>query len=126
MPKSIVCLFPLLLFIGGCSVYMAASKEGVDVETLNQCKTRACLVAYGAKPLKTTKLAPNTEVFKVLKPHGSTTRAVMHGLLDVATLGIWEVAGTPIEGSFDRDKYYLIHVVYVPGTEEIKQMALAR
>ncbi len=126
MVRSIVYLFPVLLLVGGCSVYMAASKEGVDVETLNQCKTRACLIGDGAKPLKVANLPHNTEVFKVLKHHGSTTRAVMNGLLDVATLGVWEVAGTPIEGSFDRNKYYLIQVVYVPGTQDIKQMALAR
>ena len=66
---------------------MAASKEGVDVETLNQCKIRACLIGDGAKPLKAANLPHNTEVFKVLKPHGSTTRAVMNGLLDVTTMG---------------------------------------
>jgi hypothetical protein len=126
MGRSVVYLFPVLLLVGGCSVYMAASKEGVDIETLGQCKLRACLIGDGAKPLKTANLPPNTEVFKVLKPHGSTTRAVMNGLLDVATFGVWEIAGTPIEGSFDRNKYYLIRISYIPGTQNIKEMALAR
>jgi hypothetical protein len=50
----------------------------------------------------------------------------MHGLLDVATLGIWEVAGTPMEGAYDKDKYYAIRVTYEPGTEDIKEITLAK
>ncbi|HYA76272.1 MAG TPA: hypothetical protein VED83_05120 [Burkholderiaceae bacterium] len=60
------------------------------------------------------------------KAQGSTGRAVMHGLLDVATLGIWEVAGTPIESSYDKEKYYAIRVTYETGTENFKQIALAQ
>jgi len=50
----------------------------------------------------------------------------MHGLLDVATLGIGEVAGTPIESSYDKEKYYAIRVTYETGTENFKQIALAQ
>ncbi len=35
----------------------------------------------------------------------------MHGLLDVATFGIWEVAGTPIEGK-KRGGFYVFKVEY--------------
>lgn len=115
-----------VILLSGCSVYMAASKKGTNLEDLSKCKTRACLIVHGAEPLQVSGLPPNTEAFKVLKPHGSTGRAVMHGLLDVATLGIWEVAGTPIEAAYDRNKYYAIRVTYEPGTENIKQIALAR
>jgi len=105
---------------------MAASKKGVDFEDLGNCKTRACLVSDGAEPLTAKGLPKDTEVFKVQKATGSTGRAVMHGLLDVATLGIWEVAGTPIEGHYDKDKYYGIRVTYEPGTTNIKSIALAK
>jgi hypothetical protein len=76
--------------------------------------------------MKVSGLSENTEAFKILKPQGSTGRAVMHGLLDVATLGIWEVAGTPMEGAYDKDKYYAIRVTYEPGTEDIKEITLAK
>jgi len=35
----------------------------------------------------------------------------MHGLLDVATLGVWEVAGTPIEATKNK-KYVTLTVQY--------------
>lgn len=104
---------------------MAASKGGTDFEDLSSCKTRSCLIANGAEPMEVKGMEKNTEAFKVLRAHGSTGRAVMHGLLDVATLGIWEVAGTPIEGAYDKKKYYAIRVTYDPGTENIKEIALA-
>ena len=114
------------ILVSGCSVYMAASKKGTDFEKVSSCKTKTCLVANDAEPLQVSGLPPDTEAFKVLKAQGSTGRAVMHGLLDVAPLGIWEVAGTPIEGAYDRDKYYGIRVTYEPGTENIKQISLAQ
>jgi hypothetical protein len=50
----------------------------------------------------------------------------MHGVLDVATWGLWEVAGTPMEGAFDKDKYYGIKVKFEVGTENIKEISLAQ
>jgi hypothetical protein len=40
----------------------------------------------------------------------SAGRAVGHAVMDVLTLGIWEIAGTPIEG-FQGEKYRAI-VIY--------------
>lgn len=125
--KIRLVLAPLLAgLIGGCSVYMAAKTEGTDFNDLADCKTKTCLIAKGAEPLQITTLPPDTEAYKVLKAHGSIARAVMHGVLDVATFGVWEVAGTPIEGSFDKNKYYAIRVSYAAGTENIQQISLAQ
>ena len=124
--KTFVICICIAVFISGCSVYMAASKKGTDFEDLSVCKTKTCLVATGAEPLQVSGLPANTEAFKVLKAQGSTGRAVMHGLLDLSTLGIWEIAGTPIEGAYDKDKYYGILVKYELGTENIKQISLAK
>lgn len=124
--NAIVVCVAILVSVSGCSVYMAASKKGANFEDLSRCKTKTCLVSDGAEPLQVSNLPPNTEAFKVLKAQGSTGRAVMHGILDVATLGIWEVAGTPMEGAYDRNKYYGIRVTYEPGTENIKQISLAQ
>jgi hypothetical protein len=49
-----------------------------------------------------------TETYKVLLKQGSAGRAVLHGLADIATLGVWEVAGTPIEGSAGKGKYLIV------------------
>ena len=125
MKRSSVYILSTALFLNGCSVYMAASKGGTDFEDLSVCNTRTCLIANGAEPMEVKGMPEDTEAFKVLKAHGSTGRAVMHGLLDVATFGIWEVAGTPIEGAYDKKKYYAIRVTYKPGTQDIKEIALA-
>jgi len=105
---------------------MAASKKGADFDTLSVCKTKTCLISNGAEPLNIPGLPPDTEAFKVLKAQGSTGRAVMHGVLDLATLGIWEVAGTPIEGAYNKDAYYGIRVTFSHGTENIEQISLAQ
>jgi len=51
------------------------------------------------------------EVYRFKKERGSTVRAIMHGVLDVATWGLWEVIGTPIEGC-DTLEYFCIKVIY--------------
>ncbi len=66
------------------------------------------------------------EIFQIQKPTGSASRAVMHGALDVATLGIWEVAGTPMEGIINRPDKYGIRVLYKSNGEDIKTIELAR
>ena len=113
------------LLLSGCSVYMASSKKGAEFDDLAACKTKTCLLAKGAEQLQIQGLPADTDAYKVLKPQGSYGRAFMHGLLDVATIGLWEIAGTPIEGAFDHTKYYAIRVTYEAGTENIKQIALA-
>ncbi|MFH1217811.1 MAG: hypothetical protein V1706_15050 [Pseudomonadota bacterium] len=104
---------------------MASSKKGVEFDQLSSCKTKSCLISKGAETLQVSGLPENCEAYKILKPQGSTGRAVMHGLLDLATLGIWEVAGTPMEGSYNKDEYYAIRVTYEPNSENIKEIALA-
>ena len=124
--KKLVCALILPVYLSGCSVYMSAKKEGTDFEDLAHCKSKTCLLAGGVERMNIDSVAPDTEVYKVLKAHGSIARAVMHGVLDVATLGVWEVAGTPMEGAFDKNKYYAIRVTYEHGTENIKEIALAQ
>ena len=52
------------------------------------------------------------EVYQFQKERGSAARALMHGVLDVSTCGLWEVVGTPIEACVDEDKYFTIKVLY--------------
>ncbi len=115
----------IAVFLSGCSVYMASKKEGVKIEEASQCKTRGCLVAKGAIPVssRTGKDGNVIEVFNVRKPTGSTSRAVMHGILDIATLGLWELAGTPMEGS--QNKVEMISIeVYYDKNETIKEIKI--
>ena len=124
MTKLLISMLTAMA-LTGCSVYMASSKKGTEFEDIHACKTKTCLMASGAEPLQIQGLPADTEAFKVLRAQGSYGRAFMHGLLDVATIGLWEIAGTPIEGAFDHNKYYAIRVTFESGTENIKQIALA-
>lgn len=112
--KTSFIIVLVIILLSGCSVFMAAKKEGISIDELSQCKTRSCVISKGAVPIKTEKTEEGAtiEVYNVQARKGSTGRAVMHGVLDVFTLGIWEVAGTPMEGAMGEKKYYSIKVTY--------------
>ncbi|CDZ77354.1 hypothetical protein BN59_01637 [Legionella massiliensis] len=108
-----------------CSVVMASKGNGVNPKDLGACKTRSCLIAAGAIPIDHTnskqgKLA--SENFRATMPTGSAARAAMHGLLDVGTLGLWEVAGTPIEAVKGRKTGYVVAVKYEQDGSTIKHI----
>jgi len=128
MLKKLSILFCALL-LNGCSVFMAAREQGTSVEDITQCKTRVCLLNKGAVTVsqKTNKQDVLTEeLMQVQMPTGSSARAVMHGALDVATLGLWEVAGTPMEGVLNKQDKYAIKVRYEADGETIKSVQLVR
>ena len=125
---SLLIMLLSMFMLTSCSVFMAAKKEGVSIDELSQCKTRTCLISKGAIPINSKKNEDGIlieETYQAQKPKGSAARAVMHGCLDVVTLGIWEVAGTPIEGSKGKKKMYSIKVYYENG-ENIKNIELVQ
>ncbi|WP_173235668.1 hypothetical protein [Legionella antarctica] len=121
-----ILLFLLSLSLSACSVVMAARSNGVNPKQLSQCKTRSCLIAAGATPIDQNKNKQGklySENLRATMPTGSAARAAMHGLLDVGTLGIWEVAGTPIEAVKGKKTGYVIAVKYAEDGSTIKHMA---
>jgi hypothetical protein len=119
----IAAIFPLL---SACSVFMAASGSGTDPKELSECKTRSCLIAAGAIPIDDVKSKQGelySENFRATMPTGSAARAAMHGLLDVGTLGLWEVAGTPIEAIKSKKTGYVIAVKYAEDGRTIQHAA---
>lgn len=123
--RKISLLLFVVLFASSCSVYMAAKKEGTSQDELQQCRTRGCILSKGVEVVSSEKTESGEliETYKVMQKKGSTARAIMHGLLDVATLGIWEVAGTPIEGAAGKKEYFSIKVYY-DKEENIKKVEL--
>ena len=114
----------ILPSLSACSVVMAANGSGVDPKELSECKTRSCLIADGPVPIDHVKNKQgklSSENFRATMPTGSAARAAMHGLLDVSTLGIWEVAGTPIEAVKSKKTAYVIAVKYADNGSTIKQ-----
>ncbi len=123
---SLLVLGAAMVALPACSVVMAAKGDGgVEPQKLSRCHTRGCLLAAGATPVsdKTNSQGRRVaETFTAHVPTGSAARAAMHGLLDVSTLGIWEVVGTPIEAVKNKRKNYVLHVTYRHDGNTIKKV----
>lgn len=98
---------------------MAARTGGVKLEDVQRCQTRDCFLNQDSVQIVQVAKLQNDETMESYRyqlKRGSAGRAAMHGLLDVATLGVWEVAGTPIEATKDK-KYVTVTATYrVDGT----------
>lgn len=95
---------PLLLAISytsaGCSVIMAASgskERNIGAVTIGQ--DREVVVLHLGSPTRTLATSDGrSDIYELERGNEpSAGRAALHGGLDVLTLGIWEVVGTPIE-----------------------------
>ena len=59
------------------------------------------------------------EIYQVRRQKGSSLRSFVHGVLSVATLGIWNVVGYPIEGFVSSKDFIVFRVDYDPmGTPQ--------
>lgn len=119
---------------GGCSVYMAANQPGQkDLSLLSKGQPRSKLLAEFGTPIHTEmKDGQRKDIFTFTQGyHGGVRagRAILHGVADVATLGLWEVVGTPTEGYMNGTQLsaevtydaqdVVANVVPLRGTEEI-------
>ena len=102
--------------IGGCSVGMAMSgDEQKDTSILFPGSPRAVVIAKLGPPETTTKDAQGcyTDSYALVKGNApSVGRAVAHGALDVFTLGLWEVVGTPMEMGAGREERSRLIIEY--------------
>ncbi len=113
------------LTLSSCSVVMASNKSGTDLESLQNATSRMQLIALGAEPTSTDKSDAGelVETYRLQKERGSIARAFMHGMLDLSTAFLWELAGTPIEFSLDQQKFYSVKVTF-DESEHIKKIEL--
>lgn len=114
---SLMGFLGLLLFASGCSssaADMAAKKEGVTPRQVSRCDTRMCFLGLGSEILdkKENPDGSLTEIYRVKRARGSTIRSFAHGVLSFATLGIWNIVGTPIEGFLSSEEYIVFRVFY--------------
>lgn len=103
-----------LISLSSCSVVMAANKSGTSMEKVQSCRSRGQFLNAGAQIVSSERLSSGelVEVYQYKKERGSAARALMHGVLDVSTFGIWEVVGTPIEACVDDKGFFSIRVYY--------------
>ena len=109
-----IFLIGVIAIFSSCSVIMAAKKEGTNVENLQQSRCRGQIIAQGATLISSERLPSKelVEVYQFKKEQGSAARAFMHGVLDVSTLGLWEVLGTPVEACMSENKCFVVKVYY--------------
>ena len=103
----IAAMLVVALCSSGCSVYMAAKgEEEPNLANVRRGASRGEIeMALGQPKSLVThedgKLTANYEY--VVGDEPSAGRAVGHGVMDVLTLGLWEVVGTPIEAMNQGD-----------------------
>jgi hypothetical protein len=92
----------LAALLSACSVGMAMSgKENPDLGAVKVGATRGEVEMHLGSPVKSTILTDGQrmDIYEYeIGNEPSAGRAIGHGVMDVLTLGIWEVVGTPIEG----------------------------
>lgn len=116
MNKILITLVMCFLTIAtsSCSVIMAAKKDGTSITKVQACHSRGQFIAAGATIISSDRSCGGqlVEVYQYQKERGSAARALMHGVLDVSTCGVWEVIGTPIEACVDQKEYFTVKVFY--------------
>ncbi|MDX8392566.1 MAG: hypothetical protein R8K53_08395 [Mariprofundaceae bacterium] len=105
--KNTLAAMAVLGLLSGCSVGMAMSgKATPDLGVVKKNATRGEVELQLGAPVKVSTMK-NGHVLNVYEYEvgndPSAGRAAGHAVMDVLTLGIWEVIGTPIEG-FQGDK----------------------
>src|SRR5690625_1783627 len=92
--------------LAGCSVGMAMSgKPDPNIGVLSKGQSRDIVLLNLGHANTATTQAGRVDVFNLERGNQkSVGRAAGHAVMDVLTLGIWEVVGTPIE-AFAGDKF---------------------
>ncbi len=95
----------------------ASKQSGATESEIGQCDTRSCFVGlldYGGEILLSRQKQDGSleEIYQVRRQKGSTLRSFTHGVLSVATLGIWNIVGYPIEGFMSSPDFIVFMVNY--------------
>lgn len=114
-----------LIACTGPAAKMASKEDGVTKSEIGGCETRGCflgLLGYGGQILKSEEMPGGglEEIYQVKRKKGSTLRSFTHGILSVATLGVWNVVGYPIEGFVSSADYIVFRVIYDPMEQPTK------
>lgn len=106
--KVTICSFLLVSILNttGCSVFMAAKQpDKKDTKMLVVGVPRATVLSELGAPISTVQKNNETiDIFSFKQGYGKAAkfgRTMFHGVADIATLGLWEIIGTPVESSFD-------------------------
>ena len=136
-PAVLVFLSCLSLFSSGCSVVMATQQpDKVDVSVLNLGRPRSEVIAELGTPVLTDKvdgkIVDTLAFVQGYHKAEKVGRAFGHGVLDLFTIGLWEIVGTPIEAIFNgtkvrvkvfyNTKYLVKKIVVYEGKSALKKV----
>ncbi|MGQ0671876.1 MAG: hypothetical protein ACT4N2_03200 [Hyphomicrobium sp.] len=91
------------LSLSGCAAYMAANQPGQkDFSVFKAGTPRDRVLAEFGSPMHSETLnGQKSDIFTFVQGYNGAVkagRAVVHGVASLATLGLWEIIGTPVEG----------------------------
>jgi len=114
--KRLSLLMMLVLVCSGCSVGMALSgTKDTDTSVFYNGAERSFVQAKAGLPDVSVQDKEGNWIDTYLIVKGnepSAGRAIGHGVMDVLTLGLWEVIGTPIElaaGMEDKNRFVIYY-----------------
>lgn len=104
MKKAFLLLLCAVVLIQGCSAIMAGKKQTrKDLSVLRIGGSRDDIVQVLGAPYMTTRTDDGgcKDIYKLVENAGTeetkTFAIVGHTAMDVVTLGLWEIVGTPLE-----------------------------
>ena len=111
MKQYLVWILMLCVMTSGCSVGMAMSgKKEPQLGAVRVGATRGEVELQLGAPIEIREEnGHRADIYEYeIGNEPSAGRAIGHGVMDVLTLGLWEVAGTPIEGFQGEKKRLLV------------------
>lgn len=121
LARAVSSVVAPLLLLSACSVGMALSgKENPDLGAVRVGATRGEVELHLGSPIKSASLddGQRADVYAYeIGNQPSAGRAIGHGMMDVLTLGLWEIVGTPIEGV--QGEIYHATITYDQGDKVI-------
>ena len=94
-----------MLSMSGCAVFMAGNQPSKNLNVLNPGSSRNYVIAeFGAPVLSEYRDGTRVEIYTFQQGYSKWVkvgRAFGHGVADVASIGLWEVFGTPTEAYFN-------------------------
>ena len=107
MKKIIIASMVTLIALGqvGCSAVMASKQPAKkDLSVIANGMPRSTIIAELGAPVSSEKKDDKrVDVYTFNQGYSTLIRVgrtMIHGVADLATLGLWEVVGTPMEATF--------------------------
>lgn len=114
--RMLIIFFITINFMGCSAVMAAKGKREANISALQIGDSKNVVVSkIGYQPIRSTIDGnKQIEIYEIeIGNEPSAGRAIAHGTMDILTLGLWEIVGTPIEATTGEKSYLTIE--YIDG-----------